>query len=71
MHLRLMLRPRTQRLRFAFAHLTRAQRRAASLYSFGTRPFAFRESTSRTAASQPSPRTQRLRFAFARLATRK
>ncbi len=48
--------------------------RAASLYSFATRPSAFRESisrrTSRTAASQPSPRTQRLRFAFARLATR-
>lgn len=74
MHPRLMLRPRTQRLRFTFARPTRAQRRAASLYSFGTRPFAFRESisrrTSRTAASQPSPRTQRLRFAFARLATR-
>ena len=39
---------------------------AASLYSVGTRPFAFRESISRTAASQPSPRTQRLRFTFAR-----
>ncbi len=69
-----MLRPRTQRLRFAFAPLaTCAAPRRISLQfwhsSFRLSRKHFRR-TSRAAASQPSPRTQRLRFTFARLATR-
>ena len=71
-----MLRPRTQRLRFAFARAHARgffTPRSISLQfwhsSFRLSREHFRR-TSRTAASQPSPRTQRLRFTFARLATR-